>query len=1494
MTPGARRRVDRAKPRHLKRAGTPQATYPTFTLGVDHHYPTAARPITAANYSRYIGRVGALAVALGVGAAMSTGHGLGVAHADTDTTSGDSPSPESPSTSTQSTDTTTPTPSDNSSDSNTKTSEPDPADKDDDGMQVGNSGGLNNSTNDAGQATDENEDEDEDETTSTPATPTTEPEILPTEPVVIEETPEDVTTEEPETSSAPTQSVDNDSPSGTTPTADPEPADTDSSATETTPSETTEAPEALLSAAAHDAHSSTPDALSSTTTVPPTVNPLHSVLAPPRTVVELASAFVSALLAPILAPWPAPCEPPLLWALLSWVRREVQRTFFNRTPIVVPEEITLVLGPGQESNPIPFHVHDFDGDGLKYYVPTQGVPGGPRYGSVTVDQATGTYTYTPDEGFTGVDEFRVTASDAHTRFHMHGLLGFLRPHWGHTDTARIRVTVVAPGVQAPVVANDYYQTEQGNPLTGNVLANDSDPNGETLTAAPLTEPQYGKLTLGPDGSFHYEPDPDYHGEDAFSYTASNSELSSNARVEIVITPVNRAPVGVDDSYTTDEDTPVGGNVLDNDSDPDGDGMTAILDTPASHGSVHLNGDGSFTYTPHTNFVGEDTFSYVTHDGTQAGASTLVRITVTAVNDDPVATPDSYTIGEDSTLHGNVLTNDTDADGDPLTATVVSGPSHGGLQWNSNGSFTYTPNENYAGTDSFTYAVSDGQGGTATGAVSITVDAVNDAPVAANDSFTVDENGTLQGNVLTNDHDVDSTTLTPTVFSPPSHGTLTMNADGSFTYTPAANFHGTDTFSYTVSDGVATSAPALVVISVTPVDSAPVAVGDNFTIVEDSVLSGNVLSNDTDADRDSLIAELVSGPANGTLTFNADGTFTYKPAKNFAGTDSFTYTASDGTSDSGIGTVTITVTAVNDAPVAEDDFYSTQEDQSVSGNVLDNDSDVDDDTLTVSLDEPPAHGTVTLNPDGTFTYTPPPDFHGVDFFSYTTTDEVATTTPTLVIITVTPVNDPPVAVDDEYTINEDTVLTGNVLSNDSDLERNNLTAHLVDGPANGTVTLNPDGTFTYTPETGYNGPDSFTYYAFDGSASSEVSTVHITVRDVNYAPVANNDAVSTNEDTTRTGNVLTNDTDADGDQLTAQLVSGPAHGTLTLNPDGSYSYTPNANFNGTDTFTYTASDSFATSNTATVTITVIAVNDPPVPGSDSYTIGEDTTLTGNVLANDSDPEADLLAVELLSDAANGTLTLNADGSFSYTPTLNFNGTDTFTYTVSDGRGGTAVGTVSITVEASNDPPVASDDSVATDEDDAFTGSFPVSDVDSSTITSSVVAGPANGQLVLHDDGTYTYTPNADFNGTDSFTYRATDAEGAISTVATISITVRPVNDAPVASDDSIVTDEDAPYSGSVSTSDIDGDTVTTAVDQDVEHGTLVLNADGTFTYTPDENFYGTDSFTYRASDGNGGLTTGTVTITVEAVNDAATPVDDAYSTDEDTPLTIPAAGGVLGN
>ncbi|WP_283611414.1 Ig-like domain-containing protein, partial [Mycolicibacterium poriferae] len=829
----------------------------------------------------------------------------------------------------------------------------------------------------------------------------------------------------------------------------------------------------------------------------PLDGPAVSVAAGSVAGINVPRAFAATSLSPLLVPEPvSPSRPQLLFAVLGWVVREIQRTFFNRAPVVRPQETTLVLSPNETSSPTPFQSYDLDDDGLTYFVPARGEVGGPMHGWVEVDQVTGTFTYTRDDDYVGPDQFTVTVSDAGSGRHFHGLLGFLRPDRGHTETATITLDIVAAN-KTPVVNSDSYTTAQGSYVFGNVLDNDSDPSGQTLTASVVSGPAHGELTMAPNGAFHYSPEPGWTGVDTFVYSASNAMVDARAVVGITVTPVNRAPATADDSYTTDEDTTVTGNVLSNDTDPDGDTITATVVLAANHGDVQLSSDGSFTYTPDTDFSGTDTFSYVASDGSTSSAPTLVKITVTPVNDVPVAEDDSFTISEDSRLHGNVLSNDTDSDRDLLTASLASGPAHGSLTLNADGTFSYLPTANYTGTDSFTYTVSDGTSAGSTATATITISPVNDAPVANNSSFSVSEDSIYTGNL--NVVDVDGDTVSTDVVTGPAHGALTLNDDGSFTYTPDADYTGADSFTYIGTDGVRTTSPATVTITVTPIDDAPTARDDTYSMSEDGILTGSVLYNDSDVDGGSLTAALVFAPMHGALTFNADGSFTYTPHADYAGADSFAYTASDGALTSNTAIVSITIAPTNDAPVAADDFYSIDEDTVLTGNLLTNDSDVEGDSLSVSILDGPQNGVLDLNSDGTFSYTPSANFNGADWFTYSASDGIAPSAPALVLIIINPVDDTVVATDDTFSMTEDSSLSGNVLSNDVDIDGDSLSAALVEGPAHGELVLNTDGTFTYTPDADYYGADSFTYTATDGTETSTVATVSITATAINDTP-----------------------------------------------------------------------------------------------------------------------------------------------------------------------------------------------------------------------------------------------------------------------------------------------------------------------------------------------------------------------------------------------------------
>jgi len=372
-------------------------------------------------------------------------------------------------------------------------------------------------------------------------------------------------------------------------------------------------------------------------------------------------------------------------------------------------------------------------------------------------------------------------------------------------------------------------------------------------------------------------------------------------------------VAVNDAYSIPEDnvlTVLTPGVLDNDSDPEGDTLRAIKVSDPAHGTLVLNTDGSFTYTPNLNYYGGDTFTYRANDGQVDSNVATVSITVTPVNDPPVANLQAVTTAEDTSV-GITLTA-SDVDGDTLTYVIVSGPAHGTLS-GSVPVLTYTPTENYHGTDAFTFKVSDGQVDSNVATVSITVTPVNDPPVANLQAVTTAED-TSVGITLTAS-DVDGDTLTYVIVSGPAHGTLSGSVPV-LTYTPTENYHGTDAFTFKVSDGQVDSNVATVSITITPVNDPPMAnndIGYRASIAGLIVAVPGVLLNDVDVDGDALTVRLESNVSHGTLTLNANGSFTYTPKAGYVGVDTFTYRANDGQVNSKPATVTIEVDAVRPNP-----------------------------------------------------------------------------------------------------------------------------------------------------------------------------------------------------------------------------------------------------------------------------------------------------------------------------------------------------------------------------------------------------------------------------------------------------------------------------------------------------------------------------------------------------------------------------------------------------
>jgi hypothetical protein len=607
------------------------------------------------------------------------------------------------------------------------------------------------------------------------------------------------------------------------------------------------------------------------------------------------------------------------------------------------------------------------------------------------------------------------------------------------------------------------------------------------------------------------------------------------------------PLALDDWADTDGTTPVAINVLANDIPSPGGhlvpGSITIVSAP-THGSLKSNSDaGEITYTANGNFAGTDFLQYTVRDdlgGTSNVATVSVRV------NRPVAADDWIDTDGTTPVNVAVLANDTDPDGnshiDPTQGTgafvtLVSNPSHGSAVLNADGSFTYTAQPNFTGTDSFQYTVTDDNGGVslpATAYVRVNV------PTAANDLASFSGTTPVNVNVLDNDTDPDGNQhLVPssvTVTTNPVHGTATAHPDGTITYQANTGFTGTDTFQYTVSDdNGATSAPGTVTVA----GFAPGAVNDDFTDTDGTTqVTLNVLANDSAHPGATLVPgslTLVGNAQHGNATLGPNaGEVSYIAGASFSGTDTFQYTVRDN-----LGAVygPATVSVRVNRPVAADDWIDTDGANPVVINELANDADPDGNShidptqhtgAFVTQVSDPAHGSVALNADGTFTYTAQFGFTGTDSFQYMVTDDNGgVSMPATVFVRV----NVPTAADDFAAASTDLPVTIDVLANDTDPDGNDqldpASVALVTAPSHGTATPNPDGSFTYTASPGWVGTDTFQYTVDDlPGARSNIATVVV----ITSPPVSGDVAV----------------TGTDGNDTLVVDASGLNSGTYALN------------------------------------------------------------------------------------------------------------------------------------------------------------------------------------------------------------------------------------------------------------------------------------------------------------------------------------------------------------
>ncbi|NIO76521.1 MAG: tandem-95 repeat protein, partial [Armatimonadetes bacterium] len=726
--------------------------------------------------------------------------------------------------------------------------------------------------------------------------------------------------------------------------------------------------------------------------------------------------------------------------------------------------------------------------------------------------------------------------------------------------------------------------------------------------------------------------------------------------------------------------------------------------------MHLAADGSELWRG-ADFSRPASVSVNSTDGSCWVADTnnnrVVHLLLSPVNQPPVASDDSISTNEDVATSGSLSANDPEDD--PMVYSIVSNGTLGTAIITDplTGAFTYTPNPDANGTDTFTFKVNDGEDDSNVATVTVNIAPINDPPVAGDDIVTTPEDTPILIRILDNDTDVDAgdtLSLYRLWVHGGAAGSMGNNGDGTLTYYPKANWTGTDDWGfYDVSDGHGGTDRADLIIIVTPVNDPPVAVDDSATTSEDTSVLIDVLANDSDVEGPLSVIQ-ASQPSHGSVVLVGDTSITYTPAPNYNGTDAFTYMVRDLDGVTATATVSVTIAPVNDPPVAVDDSVVTDEDTAVVIAVLANDTDVDGDDLTISTQlgyfVPPTHGQAIINADGTITYTPDANYAGSDSFQYCVEDPSGLRSGMATVsITVNPVNDPPVAVDDSATVGEDRSVIIGVLMNDTDVDDGALTVSVATPPANGTLTVNPNNSITYTPATNYFGTDSFTYTASDAAGATATATVIVTIDPEDDPPVANDDTADTPEDTPVVVSVLANDDEVDGEMLSVVGITQPAHGVATHNANDTVTYAPAQDYSGSDSFTYTITDGHTT-QTATVQITVTPVNDPPVVVNVGLGTHEDTPVSALMEQFANDVEGDILTFSIVTPPSKGSAVIAASQwgpMLTYTPNLNATGDDPFTFKANDGQDDSNIGTMTIHITPVNDPPTAGDDSLTIAED-----------------------------------------------------------------------------------------------------------------------------------------------------------------------------------------------------
>jgi len=987
-------------------------------------------------------------------------------------------------------------------------------------------------------------------------------------------------------------------------------------------------------------------------------------------------------------------------------------------------------------------------------------------------------------------------------------------------------------------------------------------------------------------------------------------------------------VAVDDVVTMPKD--INSILIDakaNDFDPQNDAFSITRIVSVSAGTATLE-NGQIRYTNPTAAQTTATIVYEVTDAKGATDTATITVnieadTVQTTQQPPVARDDAFSTAEDvpvTLTPAQLLVNDSDPEGDPLTIISVQGAENGTVSM-VGGNIVFTPKQGFTGTGSFSYTITDGNGGTSTADVTIQIDpdpATENNVIAADDAETVNSGASVRVNVLSNDSDPEGDALVPgsvRIISGPDRGSVTVNADGSVTYQAVATDSGYFTsFIYEVADARGARDTATVTIEVLSAANSVDAIDDTgFVQPAGAVKSFNVVANDVDPQGDSFQITSISQPrlGNGTVVGSASfdpatGVITYNSAASASGyTVNIDYTITDarGATDTATLTINVQPGEVNSVE-AVDDTADMLAGQAVNINVLENDVDPQGDTFRITrITSQPvdgngaARGSVTVNNDGTITFTDSANARnsGVVEFAYEIVDSKGALDTAVVRVTIGTAPNGVDANNDTLTIAEDaprTDITDRILANDFDPQNDDfsITAIGTIPASQGTLEL-VNGRVFFTPAADFNGPVTFTYTITDEFGATDTAQVYINVNEMPDGLVAGNDNFSTDFNTPITitaPQVLANDYDPDGTVLTRDNIisfTQPGSGTVTRDANGNFVFTPAPGFSGTTSFNYTIQDDQNEVDTATVTI---RVNEPeqldnPVDAvNDLLVVAPGDTKQINVLANDSAPDGGLQFVRVVGTLPAGVENLG-NGLFRYTaPDDRTDFELTFQYEARDVDGDTDIATVVIRVTGDVNSVDARDDVVTMAQDvNSILIDAKANDVDPQGDAFSItrIVSVSEGTATI-ENGQIRYTNPTRDAGTATIVYEITDARGATDT-ATITVNIVADSNSVDARDDVVTMAQDVNsilIDAKANDVDPQGDAFSITRIVSVSEGTATIE-NGQIRYTNPTRDAGTATIVYEITDARGATDTATITVNIVADTNDVIARDDSYTVNE---------------